>query len=381
MNILVYLLALGIFGLVMTEFSVIGILPDIADHFQISIQKAGWLLSIFAIVVAVTAPISTLLTARINRKTLLVTALLIFSVANGIAALAPNFEVMLIARILPALAHPVFWAVSTALAASSVRESVAPRAVSIVYAGLSVATVIGVPTASWLAQRFGWDAAFLANLVVNVISLICLVIWMPDMPVIGASQRADLQLLRIPQQWINLIITLCITAGLFSTYGYFAQYVQQVTHMNGLQTSLMLFLFGLTGVVGNYFMGRLLSYSVLATARMSFILLVAIHIALFLWGNNYTFMVCLIAVWGFVHTGNFLLAGIIAMKDAGDAKGFATSLFASFANLGVFLGTLLGGLIIHVSGIRDTVWISVMLLILAILGTWIHFPPRSGTTR
>ncbi|MDI6539919.1 MFS transporter [Pantoea ananatis] len=380
MNKTVYLLALGIFGLVMTEFSVIGILPEVAVHFQVPIEKAGWLLSVFALVVAITAPFSTLLTARINRKTMLVSALLVFTLSNILAALSPDFITMLISRILPALLHPIFWAVATALAASSVDRKQSPRAVSIVYAGLSVATVIGVPAASWLAHRFGWEAAFYANAIVNALSMLCMMIWMPDKPVDGARQQAQLALLRVPQQWVNLLIALIIIAGLFSTYGYFAQYVQQISHMSGAETSLMLFIFGLTGLAGNYVMGIMLTRSVEGTARVSFLALIAVHIALYFWAGHYVFMFILVAVWGFVHTGNFLLGGVFSMKDAGNATEFATSLFASFANLGVFTGTLLGGAVIASNGVRDTVWVSVLFLTLALAGTWVKVGRSSERT-
>ena len=371
MNKIVYLLALGIFGLVMTEFSVIGILPEIAAHFHVSMQKAGWLLSVFAIVVAVTAPFSTILTSHINRKTMLAFALLVFTVSNVLAAFSPNFNIMLISRILPALLHPIFWAVATSLAASSVDAKQSPRAVSIVYAGLSVATVIGVPAAAFLAQHFGWQAAYFANAIVTAISLFGTLIWMPSVPVDGARQQMQLQILKIPQQWINLLIALFTIAGLFATYGYFAEYVQQVTHMNGVESSLMLLVFGATGFVGNYVMGRLLTSSVLGTARVSFLILIVIHLALYGWGESHTIMVALIAIWGFVHTGNFLLSGVISMKEAGDAKEFATSLFASFANLGVFIGTMVSGIVIAHFGIHDIIWVSIVFLGIAFIGTWV----------
>ncbi len=265
MKKIVYLLALGTFGLITTEFSVIGILPQIAEHFNVSMQMAGWLLSAFAIVVAITAPFSTILTSRVNRKHLLITSLGVFILSNVISAYAPNFIVAMLARILPALFHPIFWAIATGIAAASVEPKEAPRAVSVIYGGLSAAMVIGVPLATALGARFGWQAAYLSNAAINLVSLLGLLLWMQDTPVREEGHHnRPLDLLKNPQQWVNLLITLILVSGLFSAYGYFADYVKVITHATGAQTSMMLFLFGVAGFAGNWVTGKFLTRSILA---------------------------------------------------------------------------------------------------------------------
>lgn len=156
----IYIMALGAFGIITTEFGIIGIMPAIAKHFAISIDTAGWLLSGFALTIALTGPFSVLLTSKINRKWMMSLVLFIFVLSNILSAIAPSFTVLMIARILPAFLHPVFWAVATVAAARQVEPKDAPKAVSVVLAGLSVATVLGVPLTTYVAELINWKASF-----------------------------------------------------------------------------------------------------------------------------------------------------------------------------------------------------------------------------
>jgi DHA1 family inner membrane transport protein len=170
----IYIMALGAFGIITTEFGVIGILPALAKEFHISIDTAGLLLSAFALTVALSGPFATMLTAKVNRKVMMCLVLGIFVISNLLSAIAPNFTLLMIARIVPAFLHPVFWSVSMSAAAKQAGPKDAPKAISVVMAGLSVATVLGVPITTYMADLFNWQASFLLAGVINLIAFAAL---------------------------------------------------------------------------------------------------------------------------------------------------------------------------------------------------------------
>lgn len=359
-------MALGAFGIITTEFGVIGILPAVAREFNISIDTAGWLLSGFALTIALTGPFTTLLTAKINRKVMMCLVLAIFVLSNLLSALSSSFAMLMIARILPAFLHPVFWAVATVAASKQVEPKDAPKAVSVVLGGLSIATVLGVPMTTYVAELFNWQASFLVSGIINLVAFAALAFFVPSMPVTEkTSVQNQLAILRKGQLWVNLVATLIMIAGMFSTYGYLAEYLGKIAHMSGGQISLMLLLFGGTGIVGNWLTGIALSKNVLLTTRVFLLSLILIHLAAYTVGGLFIPMAILISVWGFIHTGGFLIGQTRSTSEAPEAPELAASLMVSFGNAGVTLGTLLGGFMITAFGIHEVVWISSLLLLIS----------------
>jgi predicted MFS family arabinose efflux permease len=364
----IYIMALGAFGIITTEFGVIGIMPAIAKQFGITIDTAGWLLSGFALTVALTGPFSILLTSKINRKIMMCLVLALFLLSNIISAVSPNFTVMMIARILPAFLHPVFWAVSTVAASKQVPPKDAPKAVAVVLAGLSIATVLGVPITTYVSELFNWRASFLLSGAINLVALGALMAFVPSMPVTEKqSSQSQLGILRNGQLWVNLVATMITIAGMFATYGYLAEYLGKITHMSGTQISLMLLLFGGAGIAGNWLTGIALSKNVQLTNRVFLLSLVVIHLAAITFGGYFVAMAAIISVWGFVHTGGFLIGQTRSTSVAPEAPELAASLMVSFGNAGVTLGTVLGGFMINNFGTKQVPWIS-MLLLAAALG-------------
>lgn len=355
-------MALGAFGIITTEFGVIGIMPAIAKSFNISIDTAGWLLSGFALTIALTGPFTTLLTAKVNRKTMMCLVLATFVLSNILSGLAPNFTVLMIARILPAFLHPVFWAVSTVAAAKQVEPKDAPKAVSVVLAGLSIATVLGVPITTYVADVFGWKASFIVSGLLNLVAFAALALFVPSMPVQeDTSVKHQLVILRKPRMWLNLVATMIMIAGMFSTYGYLAEYLGKITRMSGGEISLMLLLFGGTGIVGNWLTGIALSKNVLLTTRLFLLSLIIVHLLAYNFGGLFVPMAIIISIWGFVHTGGFLIGQTRSTSEAPEAPELAASLMVSFGNAGVTLGTLLGGMIITMYSVHEIVWMSMAL--------------------
>jgi predicted MFS family arabinose efflux permease len=291
--------------------------------------------------------------------------LAIFVLSNLLSALSSSFAMLMLARILPAFLHPVFWAVATVAAAKQVEPKDAPKAVSVVLGGLSIATVLGVPMTTYVADLFNWQASFLVSGIINLIAFAALAFFVPSMPVTEkTSVQNQLAILRKGQLWVNLVATLIMIAGMFASYGYLAEYLGKIAHMSGGQISLMLLLFGGTGIVGNWLTGIALSKNVLLTTRVFLLSLILIHLAAYTVGGLFIPMAIIISVWGFIHTGGFLIGQTRSTSEAPEAPELAASLMVSFGNAGVTLGTLLGGFMITAFGIREVVWISSLLLLI-----------------
>lgn len=367
MNRSIYVMALGAFGIITTEFGVIGILPALAKEFSISIDTAGWLLSAFALTVALTGPFTTALTARINRKTILALVLAVFVVSNILSAFAPSFTFMMIARILPAFLHPVFWAVAASVAAREAGPKDAPKAVATVMAGLSIATVLGVPLTTYMADLFNWQASFYLAAFINLIAFAGMLLLVPSMPV-SKERRSNVSdpILRSPFLWIKLSTTLVMLAGMFATYSYLAEFLNKITQMSGAEISIMLLVFGGAGIAGNWAMGIWLSKNVMLTTRIFLLSLVLTHILAFQFGGYFVPMVIILSIWGFIHTGGFLAANIhLTAYVPQQSLELVNSLLPSFYNAGITAGSLLGGYVIAHYGTKQVIWMAVPLLLLA----------------
>lgn len=369
----IYIMALGAFGIITTEFGVIGIMPTIAKEFAVSIDTAGWLLSGFALTIALTGPFSVMLTSKINRKLMMCLVLGIFVLSNIMSALAPNFTVLMIARILPAFLHPVFWAVATVAASKQVEPKDAPKAVSVVLGGLSVAAVLGVPITTYVAELYNWQASFYLSGLINLIAFAGLVAYIPSMPVKeNVTPENQLKILGKPQLWVNLVATLIMIAGMFATFGYLAEFLGKISHMSGGHISLMLLLFGTTGIVGNWLTGIALSKNVILTTRIFLLSLVVVHLLAYAFGGLFVPMAIIISIWGFIHTGGFLIGQTRSTSEAPEAPELAASLMVSFGNAGVTLGSLLGGFMIIHYGIQQVIWISILLFAVAFGLTFVN---------
>lgn len=371
MNKSIYILALGAFGIITTEFGVIGILPTISREFGVSVDTAGWLLSAFAITVAVSSPFITALTSKINRKFLLCLVLGVFILSNLLSAFSPSFTILMIARILPAFFHPLFWNISLAVAF----KQGGAKAVSVVMTGLSIATVLGVPLTTYAADYFhNWQASFFLTSIISLIAFLGLLFVVPSMP--GNSEKSaesQLYVLKDTKLWLNLVSTVLTLAAMFSSYSYLAAYLENISNMNGAQISIMLLLFGGMGILGNWLMGIALGKNVILTSRFFFILLIAVQILAYYFGTIFIPMVIIVSLWGMIHTGGFLVPNIRTTQSVPhNALEFVNSLLTSCYNIGISLGAFLGGIVIAKFGVHEIIWMAVPLLLLAYLLSFVN---------
>lgn len=366
--LLILVLALGVFGIITTEMGIVGVLPQVTQKFNISASQAGWLVSIFALVVAISGPFLTLLASGMNRKFILMTAVLLFAISNIVYAFTTRFDVMLAFRIIPAIVHPAFFSVALVTAASLVSPEKSGRAVTKVFAGITVGFAFGVPLTSYLAEKVSLEAAFLFGAVVSLVAFIGIWAWLPSMPVQSKlSYGAQLGILRKPALWLNIAAVTSIFAAMFSVYSYFAEYLGQVTHMNGSWISMMLMVFGVIMILGNFLFGSFLQKSVLRTTILFPVAYIAAYLLIYYAGGYFIPMTVMILLWGIVHSGGLIVSQSWLMTEAQAAPEFGNSLFVSFTNLGITIGALVGGWFIGQLGIHQLMWSGIGFALLAFL--------------
>ncbi|WP_336960313.1 MFS transporter [Chryseobacterium contaminans] len=363
-----YVLALGVFGITTTEFGVIGVLPEIASAFHISIEKAGWLLSVFALIVAIFGPFMLMLFSSFKRKNLLIASLFIFAAANILSAYIGNFYLLLAVRMIPAFFHPVYWSIALSVAGATSDPTDKSGAVSIIFFGLTLATVLGVPLATLMSDLFSWQSSFLLTAFINIIALIGVQFLLPA---IGKETEApmafDFKIFRNKNLWIGLLIAFFTIAAMYSTYGYMADFLKNVTHMNGKQISIMLFMFGTVGILGNKIAGKYMSRFPLQTTCIFLVLLAVIHILIYAYGSYFIPMIWIIAFWGLIHSGGFLISNMNVTSSVSGSSEFINSIFTSCGNFAVTTGTLLGGFWIAHYGIEHIIGSSIIVIVLALM--------------
>ncbi|WP_439196854.1 MFS transporter [Bacillus velezensis] len=361
-SIFILFLALGVFGIITTEMGIIGVLPQVADRFHISASNAGWLVSIFAFIVAVSGPFLTLLASGINRKVILLLAVLMFAFSNAVYAYTAHFSVMLAFRIIPALCHPVFFSVALATAARLVPAGQSGKAVTKVFSGITAGFAFGVPFTSYLADRLSLEAAFLFGAIISLIAFTGILLFLPSMPVTEKiSFRSQLGILRKPALWLNIAAVTCLFAAMFSVYSYFAEYLGRVSHM----VSFMLMSFGVIMIAGNFVFGALLYKNMKKTVILFPLLYTAAYLLIYGFGTSFAPMVVLVFVWGAVHSGGLIVSQTWLTAEAKEAPEFGNSLFVSFSNLGITIGTAAGGWFISHWGIHQLMWCGIMFALLA----------------
>ncbi|NMM89191.1 arabinose ABC transporter permease [Rhodococcus sp. SRB_17] len=367
-KLLIPVLALGVFGIITTEMGIIGVLPQISEKFGISTSSAGWLVGVFALVVAVTGPFMTLVASGINRKTVLLVAIAVFAVSNLVYATTSSFEVMFAFRIIPAVAHPVFFAVALASAVRSVPPEKAAAATTKVFAGVTVGFAFGVPLTSYLAENFSVSTAFVFGAGINVLAFVGIMALLPSSPVTQQmSYGAQVGILRRPRVWLTVISVMFVFSAMFSVYGYFAEYLGDVTGMSGSWISAMLLAFGVVMIFGNFVFGAMLGKSVVRTVVAFPVLYVVVYVLIYLVGPHSVPMIVGVLIWGVVHSGGLVVSQSWMGRDAVDAPEFGNSLFISFSNLGITVGTMVGGWFLGHLGTRQLVWAGVLFAVLGLM--------------
>lgn len=364
---LVWIMTLGVFGILNTEMGVIGILPLIAEHFYVSISKAGLFVGLFALAVAISGPTMPLLFSGINRKKVMLLVLGIFILGNVVSIFASNFTIALIARVVPAFFHPIYCSLALTLAAASVSKEEAPKAVSKVMLGVSAGMVLGVPIATFIANETSLEMAMIFFAVVNAIAFLATLLLVPSMPVNDRlSYGAQISVLKRSMIWLSIAAVVTIGSARSGVNSYLADYLGTIIHISGKNLSLVLFLFGLTSVVGNIMGGKLLTKDARRTVLFYPIVLGIVYILAFLFGklDGSVFIIIVLVCGVLFAIGNNINQYLITSAASG-APDFANGLFLTCGNLGITIGTSIGGLIIAEMGIEYVVLGGIAFLVLS----------------
>ncbi|MFP3126734.1 MFS transporter [Ectobacillus funiculus] len=367
-NLLIFILTIGVFGILNTEMGVIGILPDIAEHFHVSISKAGLLVSLFALVVAASGPTMPLLFSGINRKRVMLLVLGVFVLGNIVSIFTSNFTILLIARIIPAFFHPIYCSLAFSVAAASVSKEEAQKAVSKVFIGVSAGMVIGVPVSSFIASAASLQMAMVFFAIINAIAFIATLLFVPSMPVEERlSYGAQLSVLKKPITWLSIVTVILLNSAVFSVYSYLADYLETVTNMSSNSISLMLFIYGGANIIGNIVAGNLLTKDANKSVISYPFVLGVVYIILFFTGQFTVPMAIITLIWGILAGIGGNITQYWIMSAAPETPDFANGLFLTSANLGTTIGTAVGGLFISEMGTQYVVLVGILSLILSLV--------------
>lgn len=352
-----YVGCLGMIGIITTEFGIIGILPQIAVYYGITIDKAAYLLSAFALVIALTGPFMTLLFSGFDRKKIMLVTIFIFLFSTVVSVFSPPFWLLMIVRMLPAFLQPVYIATAIAAAVASGEKSQENQLMGIVLGGIALAMVTTVPFATYLASIFTWQVSFFIQAIVSALALFAIFRIMPggEIPE-KKSYGSQIKILKDKSFVLSTVMNFFMIASWFSTYSYFADYLVKTRKVDMATISYLLLLFGVVGVFSNWFSGKMLTKSITKTVAFFLSGTVIIPVILIYSGDSIWITIMVVAIWGFFYAPCFLNASAYMISAAPKSLEFANSLATSFGNLGVFLGTAVGGWIISQSTISNIPW-------------------------
>jgi len=351
--------ALGSFVLVLSEFLPIGLLPSIASGLHVAIGTAGLMVVATALAGAVAAPVVTVATSQIDRRVVLVSLTVLLVVADALAALAPNFAVLLLARMLLGVGIGGFWAIGAGIAGRLVPPASAIRATSFITAGISVATVVSLPLGAFVSSLASWRLAFVIGGGLGIIALVLQLAMLPSIPALNRVRFSNLAgLLRIPRARIGLIATAFVFVAQFAAYTYVSPYLQQLVRIGPDTITLALLVFGVAGIIGNFVAGLTLSRSVIGTLGSAKFVLAGAVVLLPLLAHSLVGVFVLLVVWGLVWGALPLgtQTWMAAASPNGSESGLA--LFVTTIQLAISLGSVVGDAAVSAVGLAGDFWLS-----------------------
>ncbi|MBB3228238.1 putative MFS family arabinose efflux permease [Luteibacter sp. Sphag1AF] len=359
---------LGLFGLYTLELGVVGILPLIVERFGVTLAQAGLLMSVFALIVALSGPFLVLLSSRIERRRILTGSLLCFTLCSMLSAFAPNYTSLMALRVLPAMLHPVFFSAAFAAAVSLYPAERAAHATTVAFVGTTLGLVFGVPLTTLVADVLSYQAAMLLSGFATVLAGLGLLLRLPAQTnVRPLSFGHQLNILRRPAVWLAIAATVLVFTTKFAVYSYAAQLLKSSGDLGAAAISALLLIFGVGGVLGNLLAGRMLSLRPVATVLAFPVLLSAVYATLYvLDGCSFPVLAAIVFVWGGIHTSGMIITQMWLTRAAPEAHAFATSLYVSFANAGIALGAWIGGVFIEANGLPGMIGCGLVFAVLSL---------------
>ncbi|RUL71018.1 MFS transporter [Dyella choica] len=370
MPLALYALAAGAFGIGTTEFVIMGLLIQVAADLQVGIAAAGLLISGYALGVFVGAPVLTIATSRLPRKAVLLGLMAIFTLGNLCCAIAPNYAVLLLARVITSLAHGTFFGVGSVVATRLVPADRRASAISVMFTGLTIATLLGVPAGAWLGLHFGWRSTFWAVAALGVGAMLVIAGLVPTGHEHGEriAVRAELRALGNLSVLLGLLMTVLGFAGVFTVFTYIQPILTEVTGFAQGAVSPILLMFGGGLIAGNLLGGKLadrdLTRALLLTLTALIVVLGVMTFAL----HSKVLAVLFVGLLGVAGFATVPPLQLWVLHKAEGAKSLASSLNIGAFNLGNALGAWLGGVVVaHGPGLAALTWVAALLTIVGLL--------------
>ena len=364
----IWILSLGAFAIGMTEFVIMGLLPNIARDLNVSVSDAGQLITGYALSVAIGGPIIVLATYKLPRKNLLILLMAIFIIGNGIGSFAPNYGSLMISRVIAALAHGSFFGIGSLFAANMVAPHKRASAMALMFMGLTLSNIIGVPFGTFIGQLLGWKMTFVVISVLGLFTLIGIIKYVPNQeetqPI---SIKNELNVLKDLKLWLTLGVTLFGFSSVFAYFTYISQILINVSNIEERWISFVLIIFGVGVTLGNIIGGRLADWNLHKALQIIFVIF-PIYIFLMYYIQNYSvLMVVGIFVFGLI---GFSMSPSLQFKStivSQDAPMLASTLNQSAFNIGNALGAAIGGVVVSQLGTENLALVAPFLTIIGLI--------------
>ncbi len=342
----IFALFLAAFGIGTAEFVIAGLLPDVSTDLGVSIPTAGFLISAYALGVAAGGPIVTLALARVSRKAALLGPVAVFTAGQVLCAIAPDYWLLLGARMLVSIGHGAYLGVAAITATRIVGADKAGRAVALLLAGITVANIIGVPAGTAIGNALGWRATFWAVGILGVLALLAIALFVPATRPedrAAASLGNEIRVLAHPAIWMTLIVIIVAMVGQFSLFSYIAPYLTDVTGVPGGYVPWLLLLFGVGSTIGVLVGGRLADWKLMPSLISMLLAVAATYAVLWVFGTNPIVVGIGILLWAGLSFGFGAPAQTRILKTAADAPNLASPLVPTAFNIGIAAGAWVGG--------------------------------------
>ncbi|WP_026556781.1 MFS transporter [Arthrobacter sp. 35W] len=363
-------LALGGFGIGLTEFIIMGLMPEVAVSFQVSEAAAGWLISGYALAVVVGALLVTAAVTRLPRKPVLAALLVLFIIGNLLSAVAPSYELMMLGRVIAALCHGAFFGIGSVVAADMVAPNKKGAAIAIMFTGLTAANVLGVPFGTLLGQAAGWRSTFWAITAVGVVALIGVLTLVPETgrgQANSAGLRGELRAFKSAQVWLSITVTILGYGGMFGAFTYIAYTLTEVGGFDAGAVPWLLILFGVGLFIGNAVGGKAADRNVDATLLVVLAVLTVILVVFALTAHNQIMTIASLLLMGGFGFATVPGLQMRVMKYASTAPTLASGANIGAFNAGNALGAWLGGVTITAGlGYTSPIWAGAAITVLGL---------------
>lgn len=372
----IYALMIGAFGIGTTEFVIMGLLPELSQQFNVSIASAGFLITGYALGVAVGAPLLSLLSLRFSQRNTLISLMAIFTIGNIICAIAPTYGILMMARVITSFAHGTYFGIGALVATNLVRKDQQALAIALMSTGLTFANMIGVPLGTLLGQHFGWRSTFWAVAVFGPLTMIALTLWLPkEKNKLTISVKQEINIVRQPKVILSLMLTILGFSGVFAVFTYIAPLLTSVTKFQSAAIAPILLIFGLGLIIGNIVGGKLADKKLTATLIGSLTLLAIVLIALGIFIHQPTAVVILVGLLGFAGFATVPALQLNILEKTNSSSALVSALNIGAFNIGNALGAWTGGLVImHGAGLQTLPWAATIIVLfgigLAIFTNW-----------